>query len=75
MPCRFLVLGGVLVALAACESGPFSGSSTEPAAYGSPAAAESAYEGCASGERADLLHQNRPGGSDYNSVRCRSEGY
>jgi hypothetical protein len=32
-------------------------------------------EGCAGGERADVLHQNRPGGSDYSALRCRTRGY
>jgi hypothetical protein len=35
----------------------------------------SSAEGCGSGERADVLHQNRPGGSDYSAIRCGVKGY
>jgi hypothetical protein len=75
MAWRLLILG-TLVTLAACADRPvFSGASTAQPAFGSPAAAESAVEGCASGADATLLHQNRPGGSDYDSRRCHSQGY
>lgn len=36
---------------------------------------ERAEQGCASGEQADMLHQNRPGGTDYSPARCRMQGY
>ena len=32
-------------------------------------------EGCAGGQSADPLHQNRPGGSDYSTWRCHTKGY
>jgi hypothetical protein len=42
---------------------------------GSTTTRQRAVEGCASGQTADFLHQNRPGGSDFNPARCRNEGY
>ncbi len=75
---RFLLLGGVLMGLAACHNNPYamSGSSYAPEpVYDNPAAARDAEQGCASGQQADLIHQNRPGGSDYNPLRCRTQGY
>ncbi len=75
---RFLLIGGVLMGLAACHHNPYemSGSSYAPEpAYDNPAAASTAEQGCASGQQADLIHQNRPGGSDYNALRCRTQGY
>ncbi|MGH7087774.1 MAG: hypothetical protein ACREFQ_02635 [Stellaceae bacterium] len=36
---------------------------------------ERAEQGCASGQTADMLHQNRPGGSDYSRARCGAAGY
>lgn len=77
---RYLILGGTILALAACQngSGPlgngglFSGSSNNTSGYGSSTTAQ---EGCASGQQADVLHQNRPGGSDYSMVRCHTKGY
>ena len=73
----FLIPCAATLALAACESrAPYYGTSTAPPpAYRSPGAAQNAYQGCASGQAADLLHQNRPGGSDYDPSRCREEGY
>ncbi len=75
---RCMVLGGVLLALAACQNsgpygrgGPFSGS-TNSSGY---AYSTTPQQGCASGQQADLLHQNRPGGSDYSALRCHTEGY
>jgi hypothetical protein len=41
--------------------------------YGSSAAPRG--EGCAGGEEATPLHQNRPGGSDYSTLRCHTKGY
>lgn len=43
-----------------------SGSSVAPEGYG---------EGCAGGQEATPLHQNRPGGSDYSTFRCHTKGY
>lgn len=34
-----------------------------------------ALQGCASGRTATFLHQNFPGGSDFNATRCAGEGY
>ncbi len=69
---RCMILGGVLLALAACQngSGPFGSTSSSGYAYST-----TPQQGCASGQRADVLHQNRPGGSDYSALRCHAEGY
>ncbi len=77
---RFLILGGGLLALAACQNsggpfgngGAFSGASTNSSGY---ANSTTPQEGCASGQQADVLHQNRPGGSDYSMLRCHIKGY
>jgi hypothetical protein len=45
------------------------------AGYGSSAAPADAGNGCAGGQQADPLHQNRPGGSDYSAWRCHTKGY
>jgi hypothetical protein len=42
---------------------------------GADTAAARAARGCASGQPADFLHQNRPGGSDYDARRCSGIGY
>ena len=42
------------------------GNSAGPGGYG---------EGCAGGQEATPLHQNRPGGSDYSTWRCHTKGY
>lgn len=86
---RVLIVATTLVALAACERpydpytgranpgygrssyanpsyGEGSGSSVAPGGYG---------EGCAGGQEATPLHQNRPGGSDYSTFRCHTKGY
>jgi hypothetical protein len=61
-----------LLLLAACY-----GTNPGPAAQVDDAASPQAraVQGCASGQAADLLHQNRPGGSDFNAMRCSAEGY
>lgn len=54
------------------------GSAAPPAEYnyyGNPAAADRAAQGCDSSAPADWMHQNRPGGTDYNPARCRVQGY
>ena len=38
-------------------------------------APERAVQGCASGEPAGFLHQNRPGGTDFDATRCSADGY
>ena len=43
--------------------------------YGSSAAPGGYGEGCAGGQEATPLHQNRPGGSDYSTLRCHTKGY
>jgi len=43
--------------------------------YGSSAAPRGYGEGCAGGQEATPLHQNRPGGSDYSTWRCHTKGY
>jgi hypothetical protein len=61
-----------LLALAACNDGrggSIFGSETPSSG------ATTSSEGCASGQRADVLHQNRPGGSDYSTIRCHTQGY
>lgn len=78
MRCRLLVILGAALAPAACQEAPIetSGSSDHPApAFASPQVEEEAAQGCGSGQPADFLHQNRPGGSDYNPLRCRQKGY
>ena len=74
---RFLAIGALLL-LAACHRTPAiaSGSSglREPH-FASPQAEQNAAQGCASGEAANLLHQNRAGGRDYDAARCRTQGY
>lgn len=75
---RLVIAAALFLTLAACRSTPYetSGSSYPPApAYGSPAAEQKAIQGCASGQQADFLHQDRPGGSDYDPARCRRLGY
>jgi hypothetical protein len=47
----------------------------ETSRYGAPAVDARAAEGCGSGAPADVLHQNRPGGTDFNPARCRELGY
>ncbi len=49
--------------------------SNEPPNYGANTPQDRAAQGCASGQSADLLHQNRPGGSDYSAMRCGTQGY
>lgn len=66
---KIAAIAGVALLLAACTEGP-----NGPALYASPSAAASAQGGCGSGQQADLLHQNRPGGSDYSFTRCHLEG-
>jgi hypothetical protein len=70
---KVLLVASAVLMLAACQQGQsgglgsmFSGSSTQ---------GTSASDGCGSGQRADVLHQNRPGGSDYSAVRCGLKGY
>jgi hypothetical protein len=43
--------------------------------YGNSAAPGGYGEGCAGGQEATPLHQNRPGGSDYSTWRCHTKGY
>ena len=72
---RYLILGGTILALAACQNGSnggLFGRSANTSGYGSSTTAQ---EGCASGQQADVLHQNRPGGSDYSALRCHTKGY
>jgi hypothetical protein len=47
----------------------------ETTRYGDPVVRDRQLEGCASGAPADVLHQNRPGGTDYNPARCGAVGY
>ena len=49
--------------------------SNEPPSYGAATPEQRALAGCASGRTADLLHQNRPGGSDFSATRCSADGY
>lgn len=72
-----MILGAAL-ALAACRERLIetSGSSDHPAsAFASPQVEGQAARGCGSGQPADFLHQNRPGGSDYDPLRCSQQGY
>jgi hypothetical protein len=76
---RLLVVAGMTLALAACQQGSSNGGlsslfNSSPASAGNSAGA-SAAEGCRSGQQADFLHQNRPGGSDYSALRCGVRGY
>jgi len=74
---RILTIGALLL-LAACHRTPAiaSGSSGErQPRFASPQAEQNAASGCASGQAADLLHQNRAGGRDYDEARCKSQGY
>jgi hypothetical protein len=78
MRCRLLMIIGAALILAACKEAPIetSGSSDHPApAYASPLVEQEAEQGCGSGRPADFLHQNRPGGSDYDALRCSRQGY
>jgi hypothetical protein len=43
--------------------------------YGNSAAPGGYGEGCAGGQEATPLHQNRPGGSDHSTIRCHTKGY
>ena len=86
---RVLIVTAGLLALAACQRpyDPYSGranpgygnsSYSNPSygsGYGSSAAPEGYGEGCAGGQQATVLHQNRPGGSDYSTIRCHTKGY
>jgi hypothetical protein len=66
---KIAAIAGVALLLAACTEGP-----NGPGVYASPSAAASAQEDCGSGQQADLLHQNRRGGSDYSFTRCHLQG-
>jgi hypothetical protein len=83
---RLAITAAMLLALAACQdrtttappATTSSGSSilsNEPPSYGAVTPRERALQGCAGGQTADILHQNRPGGSDYDPARCRTQGY
>ena len=83
---KIVIAVAMLLALAACQSrtdraepvAAGSGSSilsNQPPNYGATTPTERALEGCGSGQSADILHQNRPGGSDYSAARCRGQGY
>jgi hypothetical protein len=76
---RVLAIVGITLALAACQQGRSNGGLSSlfdgsPASAGNSAGAGAA-QGCASGQQADVLHQNRPGGSDYSALRCGTRGY
>ena len=74
---RMIAIGALLL-LAACHRTPAiaSGSSGERQPhFTSPQAEQNAASGCASGQAADLLHQNRAGGRDFDPARCKSQGY
>lgn len=84
MVSRVLIMTAAVVALAACQRpyDPYSGRANTGYAnpsygsgYGSSAAPEGVGEGCAGGQSASVLHQNRPGGSDYSTIRCHTKGY
>ena len=66
---RFLLIGAALTALAACDH-LFYDSDVGPSHSRYGTAAADADEGCAGGS-ADLLHQSRPGGGNYSSLRCQ----
>lgn len=83
---KIVIAAAMLLTLAACQNRTDraepattgSGSSilsNQPPSYGANTPTERRLEGCASGQSADILHQNRPGGSDYNAARCRVQGY
>jgi hypothetical protein len=75
---RGLMIGAAVLALAGCESrpyDPYTGARNDGYGYGSSAAPQGTGDGCAGGQQADPLHQNRPGGSDYSRLRCRTRGY
>ena len=86
---RVLMVTAAVAALAACERpyDPYTGganpgygnsSYSNPnygSGYGSSAAPGGYGEGCAGGQEATPLHQNRPGGSDYSTWRCHTKGY
>lgn len=88
MVSRVLIVAAAVAALAACQrpydpytgrantgyANPSYGSGYDPG-YGNSAAPEGAGEGCAGGQSASVLHQNRPGGSDYSTIRCHTKGY
>jgi len=82
MVSRVLIVTAGLLALAACQRpyDPYTGRSnyhnpSYGSGYGSSAAPGGYGEGCAGGQEATLLHQNRPGGSDYSTIRCHTKGY
>ncbi|HWG79832.1 MAG TPA: hypothetical protein VN681_08665 [Stellaceae bacterium] len=84
MVSRVLIVTAGLLALAACQRpyDPYTGRAntgySNPSygsGYGSSAAPGGYGEGCAGGQQATLLHQNRPGGSDYSTIRCHTKGY
>jgi hypothetical protein len=74
---RVLMIGAMVLALAACERpyDPYTGARNNGYGYGNSAAPQETGEGCAGGQQADPLHQNRPGGSDYSRLRCGTRGY
>jgi hypothetical protein len=85
-----IIAAASLLALAACDQyrtdgygtssygGPSYRAPAPAYGYGAPAPSygygSSAAEDCASAP-ADVLHQNRPGGTDFNPRRCRDLGY
>jgi hypothetical protein len=84
MVSRLLIVTATLLALAACQRpyDPYTGRAntgygnpTYGSAYGYGNSAAPVGEGCAGGQPADPLHQNRPGGSDYSTWRCHTRGY
>jgi hypothetical protein len=90
MVSRVLIMTAAVVALAACQRpyDPYTGrantgyanpsygdSSGYGYGYGNSAPAREVGDGCAGGQQADPLHQNRPGGSDYSAWRCHTKGY
>jgi hypothetical protein len=70
----FLIVGATMM-LAACQQGQTGGGLGSLFGGSSTASGNSSAEGCGSGQSADFLHQNRPGGSDYSAVRCGFKGY
>jgi hypothetical protein len=79
---KVLIVAVALTALAACQrpydpytGGANPGYSNSSYGYGSSTAPQGYGEGCAGGQQATLLHQNRPGGSDYSTWRCHTKGY
>jgi hypothetical protein len=61
-----IACAALLLALAACGMLPQSRPETPEAR---------ALQGCASGRTASLLHENFPGGTDFDARRCAGEGY